>query len=197
MAYQLKYYTQFVSIDNKLSRVEIWQDTAVILVSEEFTTMSVPFTIELPDLENKFQVVRGTGCELNLLSDTDMRFFNGLYHVDKKEIMVKHYIDGLINWVGYLNSEMMRESYSSASNYPVQVVGNDGFALMDRIQFLDDAGAIFTGIKSKFELIQIVFNKIGLPYSELKINLSTTLAAYTNATGSTILHESYIDCANF
>lgn len=167
------------------------------LITEEFSTEDMPFSTELPDLDHKFQVVRGTGCEINLISDTDMRFFNGLYHTDKKEFLVKHYIDGLVNWVGYLNSEMNRESYSESFNYPVQVTGNDGFALMDRIQFLDDTGAIFTGIKSQFEIIQIIFNKIGLPFQELRVCLATTSPALNIGAYSTILHHSYIDCANF
>jgi len=167
------------------------------LIAEEVTLDDMPFSVEMPALDHKFQAVRGTGCELNLISDTDMRFFNGLQHNDKKEFIVKHYVDGLINWVGYLNSEMNRESYSESLNYPVQVTGNDGFALMDRIQFLDDNDAIFTGIKSQFEIIKIIFNKIGLPFGELRVSLSTTSPSFAITGTSTILHQSFIDCANF
>lgn len=198
MALQKKYYYTFVRLNTtEIHTVELWQDTAAVLVAEEVTAMRNPFLVELPDMDHKFQVVRGTGCEINMLSETDMKFFDGLYHVDPQEFQVRHYIGAALNWVGYLNAEMYRESYDKATNYPIQVTGNDGFALMDRFSFLDTGDVNFTGVKSKWEILQICLNKIALPWVEVRVSLATTFTGYSAAAASTILHESYIDSANF
>lgn len=200
-SYQKKYWYQFTSLDNKVNVVELWQYTALTLTAEEVYSMGMPFSVQMPDVDHKFQVVRGTGCEINLLSNTDRKFFAGLYHTDMKEFMIKHYIDTVINWVGYLNAELVREGYSEAINYPFQITGNDGFALLDRMHFLDVADPNnpinYTGIKSIFDLIQIALNRVGLPYVNLYISLSTTFTGQTVAVNSTVLHETYIDSANF
>ena len=203
MAYQQKYYFNFVSLNGHANRVELWQDTTATLTAIEVDTMAMPFSIELPGIKDKFQTVRGTGCEINLLSATSFQFFTGLYHVNKMEFLIKHYIDGVINWLGFLDTELSRESYSYATNYPVQVTGNDGFAILDRIQFLQgvtDAspGAYYTGIKSLFEILTIIVNRIaGLPIAQIQISLSTTSPAVTIGSTETILHQTFIDTANF
>jgi hypothetical protein len=197
MSLQKKYYYTFKSLDGKVNLVEIWQNTATTLTAEEVIPGSMPFSVELPDLDNKFQPVWGKGCEINLISDTDMKFFAGLYHVDKKEFIVKHYIDTVINFIGYLNSEMSRESYSYTTNYPIQVIGNDGFALLERIQFVQTTGDIYTGVKSLFEILTIIIDRIELPFEAINIALSTTSAVITIGADDTILHHQYIDCANF
>lgn len=197
MAYQQKYYYTFYSIDNKLNRVELWQDTSTTLTAEQVDSMGMPFSVEMTDLESKFTSVRGTGCEINLLSYSDMKFFTGLYHVDKKEFIVKHYIDGSINWLGYLNSEMMRETYSLATNYPVQVTGNDGFALLERIQFLQTNGSYYTGVKSLFEILTICIDRIELPFTAINIALATTSPTLSIGSNNTLLNLTYIDTANF
>lgn len=195
--YQKKYYYQFTSLDGKVNVVELWWLTATTPTAEEVKGGAMPFSTEMPDLDHKFQVVRGTGCEINLLSPTDRKFFDGLYHTNMKEYMIKHYIDSSINWLGYLNSELVRESYSEAFNYPFQITGNDGFALLDRLQFLQTDGTKYTGVMSQFALIQIALTRVGLPYTNLYISLSTTFADFSGDADSTILHESYVDCANF
>jgi hypothetical protein len=201
MAYQEKYYFEFVSIDGKANRVEIWEDTGATITAVEVKSMAMPFSVSMPDLDGKFQVVRGSGCEINLLSETNMQFFTSLYAVNKKAFMVKHYIDTVINWVGYLNTEMNREPYITLTNYPVQFSGNDGFALMDRYQFLQGVsdpvpGGIYEGIKSKWDILNIILTRIGLPYGYIYTSLSTTFTGYLTVF-PTLLHQSYVNCSNF
>lgn len=199
MAYQKKYYFTFkdLSTAERVHLIELWQNTAVSLTAEEVRGGMPPFVVEMPELDHKFQVVRGTGCTITLLSDTDMKFFNGLYHVDPQEFIVKHYIDSALNFIGYLNAEMITEPYDIDFNYQLSVTGNDGFSLMDRFAFVQADGSQYTGAKSKWELLQIVFGKIALSWSEILVSLSTTFTGYSGAANSTILHESYINCANF
>jgi hypothetical protein len=197
MSYQKKYWFQFTSLDNKVNVVELWQDTATVLTAEEVESMAMPFSVEMPDLDHKFQVVRGTGCEINLLSPTDRKFFDGLYHTQMQEFWIKHWIDDVLNWTGFLNSELVRESYSEVVNYPFQITGNDGFALLDRLQFLQTDGTKYTGIKSQFELIDIATSRMGLFLGDFYLSFSTRFTGQGTASDSSILHETYVDCANF
>lgn len=198
MALQKKYFYQFKQIGtDDVNIVELWQETTDTLIAEEVTGMASPFIVELPDLDNKFQVVIGKGCEVRLLSETDRKFLTGLYHVDPVEFQVRHYINGTLNYLGYLNSEMYQESFSDEFNYGISVTGNDGFALADRFTFLDETEENYTGIKSKFEILMICLQRIGLPYSEVRISLATTFTGYSGDANSSIMHESYVDCANF
>ena len=197
MSNQKKYYFSFISLNGDTHLVEIWQNTTVTLTAAEIKCEPVPFSVELPDLEHKFQTIRGRGCELNLTSETNMQLFIGLYHEDKKEFMVKHYINGSVNFLGYLNSELFNEPFDFLTNYPIQVLGNDGFALLDRLQFLQSNGSIYTGIKSLFEILTICIDRIGLPFSAINIALSTTSPTFSIASHSTILHSVFVDSANF
>lgn len=199
MAYQKKYYFSFkdIRLTERTHLVELWQNTETVLTAEEIKGHMNPFSVEMPEIDHKFQVVRGCGCQINLLSETDMKFFTGLYHVNPTDFMVKHYIDSVINFVGYLNAEMMSEPYDIDFNYQVSLTGNDGFSLMDRFSFIQLDESNYTGVKSKFELLQIIFAKIGLPFIEYRIALSTTFTGYSGDADSSILHESYVDCANF
>jgi len=92
---------------------------------------------------------------------------------------------------------MISEPYDINFNYQVSLTGNDGFSLMDRFSFLQSDGSNYTGIMSKFDIIKIIFGEIGLGFTEYRIALATTFTGYSGLTASTILHESYIDCANF
>lgn len=198
MAYQKKYFVDYKGIgDSKTYTLELWQNTEIELTTEEIKGGQSPFLLEMPQLNHKFQVVRGRGCIINLLSATDFKFFEGLKHTDPKEFKVIHKIDGSIDWVGYLNSDMFSEPYDVSQNYIISTTANDGFSLMDRYRFLQSDETNYEGLKSKWELIQICLNKIGLSYNDIRIKLSTTFDGFSSAVDSTILHESAVNCANF
>jgi len=198
MAFQEKYYFTFKPTGIEEShRVEIWQDTVDVLVAEEVTAGDPPFVVELPEVDNKFQSVRGTGCVIRLLSDTNFKFFDGLYTENLQEFKVFHYIDGVLNWCGYLNSEMFAEPYDQETNYIVEFSGNDGLNLAERLFFNESDASKYTGLKTEWELLQIVLGKIDLPYSDIRISLSTTFTGYSAAAQNTILHETYLESSNF
>jgi len=198
MAYQKKYYFTYKQLKtNDTHLVELWQDTVDVLVAEEVTGMESPFITEIPDLDHKFQPVVGQGCEVAMLSETDRKFLTGLYHTDPKEFIVRHYINGSLNYIGYLNSEMYTESYSDQFNYGTSITGNDGLALADRFTFLTDLGAKYNGVFSEWDLLIICINKIGLPWNELRLAISTTFADFSGGVDVTPLHETYIDAANY
>lgn len=198
MAYQKKYYFTFrqMHTDN-LNTVELWQDTAGVLTAEEVTGMASPFITEINEVDHKFQPVIGQGCEVSMLSKTDRKFLDGLYHVDPKEFIVKHYIGATLNFIGYLNSEMYMEDYSSDVNYGTSITGNDGLALADRYTFVDESEAHYEGILSEWDILIICLNRIGLEWDELRTSISTVFADFSGDIDKTVLHETYVDASNF
>jgi len=198
MAFQKKYWYQFAELEtNEIHVVEIWHDTPDVIIAEEVKGGDIPFIVEMPAIDHKFQTVRGNGCKIELFSNSDRKFFDGLYHVDPQEMKVLHYIDGVLNWCGYLNSEFVSEPYDQEYNYIISTLGNNGFSLMDRFFFLQSDGNIYEGVKSEFELLQIVLDKINLPYQYLFIYLSTTIPGITPSVDESLLHYSYVNCSNF
>lgn len=200
MSYQKKYWLDYKSLkvgDTKTYTLELWQNSDSTIIAEEIKGGQSPFILEMPELSHKFQVVRGRGATINLFSNTDMKFFSGLKHIDPKEFLVYHKIDGVTDWVGYLNSDMYSEPYDQSQNYIISTTANDGFSLMDRYRFLQEDETDYIGLKSKFELLQICLDKIGIPYNDIRISLSTGIADYIMSAYKTILHVSYVNCANF
>lgn len=199
MAYQKKYFIEFKTLKNnsEVHTLELWQNTTDVLVAEEIKGGQSPFIVELPELSHKFQVVRGTGATIEILSDTDMKFFAGLEHVDFTEFKVIHKIDGVMNWIGYLNADMQSEPYDINFNYLISTTANDGFALLDRYRFLQSDETKYVGLKSKWELLQICLNKLALEYTDIRVKLATTFTGFSADADKTILHESFINCANF
>lgn len=199
MSYQKKYFVEYQTLkqNSLLHTLELWQNTAELLVAEEVKGAQSPFIVELPELSHKFQVVRGTGASISLLSDTDMKFFAGLQHIDPQEFKVLHYVDGVLNWCGYLNADMQSEPYDIDFNYLISISANDGFSLMDRYRFLQSDESKYIGLKSKWELIQICLNKLALPYTDIRVKLATTFTGFSGDADKTILHESFVNCANF
>lgn len=198
MSLQKKYYFTFKQIGtDDVNTVEIWQDTEDVLVAEEVTGMASPFVVELPELDHKFQPVLGQGCEIGLLSETDRKFYDGLYHVDPQEFQVRHYIGTNLNYIGYLNSEMYMESYDSDVSYGTSISGNDGLAIADRFTFVQSDDSHYSGVYSEWDLLIICLNKIGLPWDEIRVCLATTFTNYSSSANVTVLHETYIDAANY
>ncbi|NIA28709.1 MAG: hypothetical protein GWP06_02200, partial [Actinobacteria bacterium] len=197
MAYQKKYYFSFISIKGRNNIVEIWQDTTDIITAQEITGASNPFRVSLPKLNNIFQPVRGTGCLLNIISETDMEFLNSLYHTTPLEFQVRHYVSGILNWIGFLNSEMYREPFSFNSNYPVALNGNDGMALLDRFKFIQTDLSNYSGLKSLWDILFICLNKIGLPWGNVFYYLSFSFSDFSGSADKTPFHELYEDCSNF
>lgn len=199
MSYQKKYWLDYKSLkvgDTKTYTLELWQNSSESLTAEEIKGGQSPFLLEMPTLQHKFQVVRGRGATINLLSDTDMKFFEGLKHINPKEFKVYHKVDGVVNWVGYLNSDMYSEPYDISSNYIISTTANDGFSLMDRYRFLEDDGSQYYGIDSVFNIIKMCLRKVGLDYNDLRISLATTISG-TSSGNDTILGISCINFANF
>lgn len=195
--YQKRFYFSFKDVSNTAYVVEIWKLADIGTVSAvEIRGGASPFITNMPTLTNKFQPVRGTGCQINLISETNMQFLE-LYTANMFEFQIRAYIDADLIWTGYLDSELYSEPFDSLTNYPVSFSGTDGFALLDRLNYLDENGNQYSGIVSQFDILKIIFQKLNLPFTNYNIGLSTTIPGVTYGTQETIFHKSFIMNSDF
>lgn len=196
--YQFKQYIlPFKGFGGNDYEVQLWHHTDVNEGTNtvELTGMVNPFIVDYPEV-NKLTPIRGSGAELNILSETNMQFLN-LYHIDWQEWEVRLLRGSTVIWNGWLDTELYTEDYSETTNYPIQFTANDGFALLERYKFVESNGDPYLGLKSQWDVLTIILDKIGLNHTYLNVNLSTTFSDFSGSASSTILHETYINCSNY
>lgn len=200
MAYQVKYWYQSYTLNGDLIKVEIQENSTGTVIAEEVSAMASPISFNLPTIDSKFQPVRGTGCDIKLNSTSNMKFLTQLQFSDPKKYMVVVKRNTVPTWYGYLNSELVGETYSAYSDYDFNLAANDGMALLDRYSFVDNAGNNISTMISLFDIVVFIFNALGLPFNYIHTNLSTTFPQYV-AVGSpdqsNILKQTYINTDNF
>ena len=194
--FQKKYYYTFKPLDYKVHTVEIWQNTALTLTPIQVIGAPDPFIVSLSGLNDKLEPVRGTGADLNLFATSSMQYMD-LYTSTIQEYQVRHYIDGNLNWCGYLDTELFSSDISKQKNYTVSITANDGFALLDQMTYLQSNTLPFTGISSQYSILQYIISKLNLPYNNIYIGLSTTIPGVTIAASETIFNKIYVKNANF
>lgn len=195
MAWTTQYFHEFRDTNDVLCRVDILKNAAAGDV--ELEGQASPFKIIYPEIADKLEPVRGSGCELNLYSATDRQLLS-LFTVDIQEYRIKYSIATAVIWFGYLDSEQYSEDYSSLTDYPVQFTGNNGLGILDKIKFLD-SGDPYTGLKTQWEVLEIILTKWGLLdlVTAIKVKIATISDAFTIGAKETIFHKTYVSCANY
>ncbi len=197
MAFQKKYYYTFRDINNSQYTVELWQNTGTTITAQEVRADETPFVVTYPTTTNKFDTILGSGCDFNLLSLTGMSFFN-LYTVDMQECQIKLYNSGSsLVWIGYMNSELYTEPFAEYNNYPVNITGNDGFALLERLDYLQASGNNYTGFTNNWTAITNILGKLGIYWNKIYVGLSTTSSELTIGSSDTILSQTYSYNSNY
>lgn len=191
------YSFSFRDQNNINHSVEIWKDSVSALPPATIIRGDAnPFTVSMPGLSDKFQPVRGTGCQINLVSQTNMQFI-GLYTARMQEYQIRHYINSVLNWCGWLDSELYTEPFDDIDGYTVSFSGSDGFALLDRMNYLQADGSKFTGISSQFDVLKFILEKLNLPILNTYIYLSTAVTGATTTGGQTALDVTYVNNSNY
>lgn len=194
--FQKKYYYDFKSLDSKNNTVEIWQDIASTITPTKIIGAIDPFIVTLSPLENKFQSVRGTGADLNLFATSTLQFMD-LYTANIQEYQVRHIMDGVLNWCGYLDTELFSSDFSRQKNYPVSITANDGFAILERINYLQSDESKYQGLTTQWSVLQSIITKLNLPYKNIYIGLSTNIEGIVLSTSETIFHKTYCNNQNW
>lgn len=196
MAFQLKYYYTYRDIANQQYTVNILENTPDTLTPLQIKGYQEPFIVNYPEITNKLQTIRGSGATLNILSETDRQFFN-LYTADMMQYKVNHYKGASLVWTGYLDSELYSEPFNELTNYPVSFAANDGFNLLERLNYVDDSSNKYTGIVTQWTVLTNIFSKLGLTLNNIYVGLSTTIDGVTIGASETIFHKHYIIQENY
>jgi len=117
---------------------------------------------------NKFEIIRGSECKLQLVSETDYQF-SDLFTDDERKFKViisKDVTTGSITakttqWVGYVLPDVYREPYLTTP-YIVEVSATDGLGTLKNFlyQFTDETA--YSGILDQWSIINEILNKLNL-----------------------------------
>lgn len=196
-SYQEKYYFFFKDINNNQFTIRIHQLANDGTIStQQVTAGNNPFTVMLPSISNKFQSVRGTGCTINLLSQSNMQFLD-LFTANMLEYKITAYKNGSLFWTGFLDSELYTEPFNELTNYEVSVSGSDGFAILSRMKYLDTNGNKYTGLDSQFNILKTILSKLDLDILNTYLYLSTIVTGGLIGVGQTLLNNTYVVNENF
>ncbi len=195
MAFQEKYYFTFKGLDDVDYRFELWENTGATLTATEIRASVNPFVVTYPEF-NLFDPVRGSGCQINLLSEYDRQFI-GLYTPDFMQYQIRFKKNGGICWFGYLDSELYSEPFDSIDNYPVSFTGTDGLALLERIYYLGNGGVEYTGVVSQWTVLSNILQKLECIWSAVFVKISTTTDEFTLGSDETIFHKTLIRNENW
>lgn len=194
--FQRSYHYKFKDVHDVEHTLEFWKDSGTIIYSEEITADANPFIVTYPATDTKLQPVRGSGCEINILSTNSMKFID-LYTTSMLEMQIELWRGEDVVWIGYLDSELYSEPFDQYDNYPVSLTGNDGLALLDRIDFLDVNGLKYTGFQSNWFIISEILKKLKITWNNIYVGSSTVSFEYPYNSGKTIFDNTYSLTDNF
>lgn len=201
--YKLLYYANYKSIDNDLLRLEIHKDygsSSIIDAPQEIKLCTNPFNVEFPVIKNKLEVIRSSGAQLDLFCTEGSQFIN-LYTAKIKEYKVIFKMNDKIVWSGFLDTENYSEEFSVSKNYPIQFTANDGFKILERINFFENTGLIplikNKEILSQWDVIKKCITNMGLDFMNLYVGCATTANEFIIETNETIFHKTYVNTNNY
>lgn len=169
MAYSLRYWGEFSSIQGTLYRVEIWQNSDTAFIPSEIGfAYDEPAEIEWNETD-KLEPVQGSCLTLTLDSDSDRKFLD-LYTIDVDSVRADIYRDGTLYWSGMLDPELYEEPFSYKQGYDVTITFSD-FAILDRKRW--EGREIYT----VQQIVDKCLAATGIRYSGLMKYISTQLSA--------------------
>ena len=188
--YKLQYYDFFnVKTEIYIKQLDYAGASTDITAGEE------PLRINLNNEgSNKFQYVRGTSVEIDLLSETDFQFIS-LHTSDFKQYQIQIDKGGVLYWKGWLLPDYYQEPYTETP-YVVTIHASDGLGLLKNYDLVNSNGSHLTGKLAIGDILNQIFLKIGT-----KLNLYENINIYEDNINSTaadsVMYQIYIDCAIF
>jgi len=194
MAWTTQFYTEFYQGSN-LCRVDIEEDN--VAFNQLVNAGPSPIRILRPK-KDIFDPVKGSGATMQFLSPSD-KYFIGLMNASPKQYRLKFTFASTLSWFGYLNNSPYREPYDETTGYYVELTANNGFALLDRIKFLDGSGDPYEGVATQWDVIKVVLGHWGLMdlVTNVFVGISTTSSEVTIGSSETIFHNTYVNYGNY
>ncbi len=195
MSYGLKYYCEFTSISGEQHLIEIrdkdkGDDSGAIAL----TALPSTFISEYPNFKIGIDTIRGRGSTLSVEYKGNVDDLRALYTTDIKQYKVIQFIDDVVKYVGYLDSEIYEEDFSKSpeNGVDIELISHNGFSLLERIPLFEDV--FNTGLVSLKDVLFTCINKIELPYNNLYF-ASDTVSVDEDITH--VLNDILINYSNF
>lgn len=163
------------TITGKTFTVEI--DDGIAEVHELRHPADEPLVVEWSDM-SKQETVFGSMATLKVLSPAD-RSYIGLYTTKAGSVVLRIYEDGVLWWMGTLDTEFYEEPYSSTEDYEVSLSFSD-FGILDRMTYS------LTGIVTLQDIVTMALEQCNLANLPTRFFGSSTHTDGTTATLDTI-----------
>lgn len=194
----VKYRIEYDDDLEVTTRIDI-SDTAFSGAITTLTASADPLVIHLPQADDTFKPVQGSGCTIEVLAK-DSDDLMSLYTADPQKYMVTIYKGGTstshIVFLGWINTGVYTEAYSEYDNYPLSFTLNDGLNTLTRYKYLN-SGALYTGEDEVFDVILRCVAKAGLSYHQVCVATELYYSGYTIASNDTILSNLDVINANY
>jgi hypothetical protein len=113
-------------------------------------------------LNNKFECLRPTSMQMNLVSERDLQFI-GLFSQDDRKYQVKHYKPvGTLQLSGFIVPSVFNEPYTVKAPYYTTIRIADNLQSLTEIDFLDVNGNALEGETPLIEIVALILKKLSL-----------------------------------
>lgn len=139
--YGIKYKCEFKSVKGLKYNVYILQrnyNSARIDMRMGGSPVQINYT---SSSENKFEIIRGSECVLNIFSEYDSQF-SEIMLADKNEFMVQVWLNDNLHWQGYVIQDNYSEPFLSAP-YLISLRATDGLGDLKLLDFANASGSVF------------------------------------------------------
>ena len=184
----LRYSGEFVSVQGRIWRAEIWQENDIPFISIGDIDFDAdgPIKIEWNEAK-KEDVVCGSVATLKVISPGD-RTYADLYTVKAGSVRLDVYCGNELYWSGTQDTEFYEEPYSEGSGYTVDLTFGD-FGILDRLRWNR------SGMMSVRDVVATCVNATGI--KGCLINTSNISSRMVGGTEHTALTDMNVYAANF
>lgn len=183
MAWISKYYSEWTDREGYEHRLEFRIDGDP--VSEDPTEITVSeFSTNYPEIEFFGEgVVYSAGADIKIITETPLKYLNDFYVVDPKGMQIRHIIydypgfpEVYYEFIGFLDTEQFEDPISNGVNYEISLTANNGIPVLNRMSMVDSNGDNYTGLMKVADLLQIIFDKLNLGYTDFNFGITSWIA---------------------
>lgn len=193
----VKYRMEHIDLFNNVTaRVDILERGFTGTLTEVKGGMP-PFvrTLREISINNKFEPLRPTSAEINLLSETDLAFM-GLFSQDDRKFQVKYYKPvGTLLWTGFIIPSVFNQPYTENPPYITTIQATDNLTELGSLDFLDKDGNKFIGKNNLVNIVVSILSKLSL---SINIRIACNVREDTHSTNnSNAFFETYQEMSSF
>lgn len=159
----LKYFFEYLSVDNTEYRCEIESDS----YTGESTEINGRCTLEYAEVEDHFTPIRGCGMIMRLDASINLPF-DDLATENERVYKTTLYRDGDIIFVGFISPEGIYEDWVD-DKWAMDISVTGGLGFLENLSYVDENGLPFLEAQTPLEIITNCLKRTGLL---LKINTS-------------------------